>query len=117
MKQEVPAFHNIIWTIIILILCVRTKYRITSDSRFVFSSYIFLMSDNNKFSFALGNINNATVITVFVLFCLSYGKHTSKVFVNFIPWLSFDENQLLTSSGVLPLLLGLYSVNKFTLQR
>lgn len=82
----------------------------------MFSSYCFLVSDN-KFSFALWNTDNATVITVFVLFCISYGKHVREVIINFIPWLSFDENQLLRSSRVLPFPLGLYSVNKFTLQR
>lgn len=83
----------------------------------MFSSYFFLVSDSKKFSFALGNIDNATVITAFVVFCISYGEHISEVFINFIPWLNFDENQLLRSSRVLPLLLGLYSVNKFTPQR
>ena len=83
----------------------------------MFSSYFFLVLDSNKFFFALGNIDNATVTAVFILFCLSYRKHVSEVFINFIPWLNFDENQLLRSSRVLPLLLGLYSVNKFTLQR
>jgi len=63
------------------------------------SSYLFLVSDSKKFSFALGNTDNATVIPVLILCCISHGKHISEVFINFIPWLNFYEDQLLRISG------------------
>lgn len=97
---------------VILIFSVRTKYRISSDSHFMFRPYFFLVSDRNKFSFALGNTNNATSYHN-VCFILHIIWKTCKC----IPWLNFYENQLLRSSRVLPLLLGLNSINKFTLQR